>query len=105
MVYELGRRPQAIKMRIPSGAPQTFSLRIRQRFPSLSRISRPSVGTIGVAITLALTSAAVFGVCVYPYIRKDYYQDAQKHDRAFLKADREELAHGQRPWSNPFERK
>ncbi|VDM28279.1 unnamed protein product [Toxocara canis] len=92
-------------MRVPAGAPVPFGLRMRQRFPFLTQLSRPSLGALGVTVTIVLTSAAVFAVCLYPKIRNDYYKEVQKRERAFIQADREQLADGLRPWSNPFEHK
>uniref|UniRef100_A0A0M3HVZ2 Small integral membrane protein 20 n=1 Tax=Ascaris lumbricoides TaxID=6252 RepID=A0A0M3HVZ2_ASCLU len=92
-------------MRVPFGTPIPFTLRIRQRFPLLTRLSRPSLGTVSVTVTVILTSAAVFAVCIYPKLRSDYYKEVQERERAFIRADREQLADGLRPWSNPFERK
>ncbi|PIO62299.1 hypothetical protein TELCIR_16148, partial [Teladorsagia circumcincta] len=94
-----------IRMRVPAGAPVPFWLAVRNKLPVLARISRPSNGTIAVVGTVLLTGTAVFAVTLYPKIENDYYKNAQMEERAQLRGTREELAHGQRVWSDPFGKK
>lgn len=92
-------------MRVPSGAPVPFWLSVRNRIPFLKKSARPTLGTVAVATTLILTGVAVYSVCIYPKMNNDYYKKAQAEERARIHASREELAHGQRVWSDPFNRK
>ncbi|KAL6734836.1 hypothetical protein Aduo_005332 [Ancylostoma duodenale] len=92
-------------MRAPAGAPVPFWLSVKNRLPLLNRFSRPTLGTAAVVGTLILTGASIFSVAVYPKIENDYYKNAQAEERALLRGTREDLAHGQRVWSDPFGRK
>lgn len=92
-------------MRVPSGAPVPFWLSLRQRVPALGRISRPSLGSVGVFCTIVLTGLAAYGVCVYPKVHNDYYKKAQAEERALLRASKEELAGSQPVWKDPFGKK
>ncbi|KAK0393720.1 hypothetical protein QR680_000365 [Steinernema hermaphroditum] len=92
-------------MRIPAGAPLPLLTKIQQRIGILQRMEKPSLGSISVVTTVILTTLAVFAVTAYPKLNNQYYKDAQKSERALIKATPEELAHGQRVWSDPFGRK
>ncbi|CAD6191409.1 unnamed protein product [Caenorhabditis auriculariae] len=92
----------AQKMRVPAGAPVPFWLAVKNKFPVFQRFSRPSLGTVAVVVTLIITGAAVSAVTVYPKVNHDYYKQAQKEERALLRATKEELAHGQNVWKDPF---
>lgn len=92
-------------MRVPAGAPVPFWLAVRNRLPAATRFARPSLGTVAVVGTVVLTAAAVFSVTLYPKIESDYYKTAQAEERALLRGSREDLAHGQRVWSDPFGKK
>ncbi|KAK6738205.1 hypothetical protein RB195_020362 [Necator americanus] len=92
-------------MRVPSGAPVPFWLSIKNKIPAKGIFSRPSLGTVAVVGTVILTATAVFFVTAYPKIENEYYKDAQAKERALLRGTREDLAHGQRVWSDPFGKK
>ncbi|TKR71685.1 hypothetical protein L596_019242 [Steinernema carpocapsae] len=92
-------------MRIPEGAPLTSSMKMQQKLGVFRRFKKPSLGTVAVVATVALTAGAVFAVTAYPKLNNDYYKEVQKQKRAMIEASRDELAHGQRPWSDPFDRK
>lgn len=92
-------------MRVPRGAPVPFWLSVRNRIPLLRKSARPTIGTVAVTTTLVLTGLAVYAVCIYPKINNEYYKKAQAMERAQIHASREELAHEQRVWSDPFDRK
>ncbi|CAI4221990.1 unnamed protein product [Auanema sp. JU1783] len=92
-------------MRVPAGAPVPFWLGMKNRFPALTKFSKPSLGTVGVACTILITGFAIYAVGVYPKIHNDYYKKAQAEERAQLKWNKEELAQGQRVWSDPFGKK
>ncbi|TMS32847.1 hypothetical protein L596_000646 [Steinernema carpocapsae] len=91
-------------MRIPIGAPIPLVTRIQQKFTLLQQMQKPSLGSVSVITTVILTSIAVFAVTAYPKLNNQYYKDAQKRERAMITATQDELAHGQRVWSDPFDR-
>lgn len=92
-------------MRIPKGSPLTLSLRIRQKFPIINRLSSITLGTWAVVSVVTITGLSFFVVGIYPKLNHDYYAEAQKRERALLHATREQLAQGQNIWRDPFEKK
>uniref|UniRef100_A0A1I7WXZ3 Small integral membrane protein 8 n=1 Tax=Heterorhabditis bacteriophora TaxID=37862 RepID=A0A1I7WXZ3_HETBA len=89
-------------MRVPTGAPVPFWLAVKNKFPILTKYSRPTVGTIAVLGTVILTGIIVYSVTFYPKLHNDYYKKVQAEERALLRASKEELARNQRVWSDPF---
>ena len=92
-------------MRLPAGAPVPFGFKLRQKIPSLSKLSNVPTGTLGVVVTVLITGIAVFSVCVYPKMNSEYYKEAQARERALINSSREELAQGQNVWKDPFGKK
>ena len=93
-------------MRAPAGAPTSGWLRLKQRHPLLARLKfrRPPLGTLAVWGLVGGTSIAAFFMFAWPHLYRDYYKQQQAQKRALLHADRETLAQGMRPWSDPFDR-
>jgi len=93
-------------MRIPEGAPVPLLQRLRNRYPIIERVAefRPNPGTVAVIAAVAVTATAIYVMFAAPYANKDYYKKQQKMRREGL-PNREELAQGLRPWSDPFDRK
>ncbi|KAI6183741.1 hypothetical protein M3Y97_00521500 [Aphelenchoides bicaudatus] len=94
-------------MRIPTGAPSYGFLWLQQRFPSLKKYKfrRPPNGTLFVFGFLGFTSLAVLAMFGMPKYYNEYYRQIQTEKRALIGAtNREQLAGGLRPWSDPFER-
>lgn len=96
---------QLSDMRAPEGAPVTGWWRLQQKFPSLRKISSPSLGSVAVIATLALTVFTIYAVGVQPKINNEYYRQSQTEKRAQIKATKEELAQGLPVWKDPFDRK
>lgn len=93
-------------MRAPKSAPTAGWLRLQQIFPSLGKykFKRIPNGTLIVYAFLGFTSVATFVMFVMPMYYRDYYRQAQTENRSLIRATREEMAQGMRPWSDPFER-
>lgn len=94
-------------MRVPTGAPSSGWLWLTQKFPNLKKyeFKRPPTGTIAVIGFISFTSIAVLVMFIMPKYYSDYYRKVQTEKRALIGAtDREALAQGLRPWSDPFDR-
>uniref|UniRef100_A0A1I7SWH9 Small integral membrane protein 20 n=1 Tax=Bursaphelenchus xylophilus TaxID=6326 RepID=A0A1I7SWH9_BURXY len=89
-------------MRVPKGAPVAGLLYWKQKFPFLNRFQRPTMGTAAVGGCVGLTILGILVMIVQPYVYNDYYKGVQAHKRSLMNADREKLANGLRPWSDPF---
>jgi hypothetical protein len=94
-------------MRAPNDAPTSGWLRLQQKFPNLKeyKYQRPPNGTIAVVGFLGFTTTVAVIMFVLPKLYNDYYRQSQTQKRQLIGAtDREELAQGMRPWSDPFDR-
>uniref|UniRef100_A0A0N4ZUW3 Small integral membrane protein 20 n=1 Tax=Parastrongyloides trichosuri TaxID=131310 RepID=A0A0N4ZUW3_PARTI len=89
-------------MRIPDGVKAPFLLRMKSKFPVINSMTRPSLGSVAVFGVSLLTIVAVYEVVVQPKFNADYYKQSQMEKRALIHGSREDLAHGMRPWSDPF---
>uniref|UniRef100_A0A1I7T7H0 Small integral membrane protein 20 n=1 Tax=Caenorhabditis tropicalis TaxID=1561998 RepID=A0A1I7T7H0_9PELO len=92
-------------MRIPAGAPVPFWLSVKNKLPKWAKVNKPTLGTMAVVATAIVTFSAVAAVTFYPKYYHDYYQKAQKEERALLRSSREQQAGPQNVWIDPFERK
>lgn len=96
-----------LDMRVPDNAPTSGWLRLQQKFPSLKeyKFKKPPNGTIAVISFLGFTSTFVIIMFVMPKYYNEYYRESQTQKRNLIGAtNREELAQGMRPWSDPFDR-
>jgi hypothetical protein len=94
-------------MRIPAGAPSSGWLWLLQKFPNLKKyeVRRPPTGTLVVVGFIGFTTIAVSVMFIMPKYYSEYYRQVQTEKRALIGAtNREELAHGLRPWEDPFGR-
>uniref|UniRef100_A0AC35TPF3 Cytochrome c oxidase assembly factor 3 n=1 Tax=Rhabditophanes sp. KR3021 TaxID=114890 RepID=A0AC35TPF3_9BILA len=89
-------------MRIPDGVKAPLFLRLRSKIPGFNKFSKVSAGSVAVFGVVTLTVAALYEVILQPKINHNYYKESQVAKRALIQGSREELANGQRPWSDPF---
>ena len=92
-------------MRFPEGAPVTGWFRLQQKFPSLRKLSTPTLGTIAVISVVSLTVFGIYAVGIQPKYNNEFYRQSQAEKRPLIKATREELAQGLPVWKDPFDRK
>ncbi|VDN52894.1 unnamed protein product [Dracunculus medinensis] len=92
-------------MRIPSGAPVPFWFNLLNRFKFTKYFRKPPLGSTAVIGTVLLTFLSIAAVTVYPKSNADSYRKLQKENWQLLNMNREDVAQGMRPWSDPFDRK
>lgn len=91
-------------MRYPVNAPVTKWMKFRTKYISNFNIKMPPLGTTSVIITVSMILTAFFAVGIYPKIYHEYFRKEQEKTFSRLNRSHEELAHGQRVWTDPFER-